>query len=267
MEVIIEDAEAKDFSNVGGMFDCTNVMCSVKIAPQEVAEKFQVTLGSIIIQPTFANEEREIKFIVGNATGLITFFNITISQINENQIFFDMLPVGIAESVEIEIEGAKVQALHVNGINHTFTFTAQGAGNNKIVIDDIETTPNNVTAFFTQTPDIQFATFGRSLEGNFTNTITQEQEEILYNYLELYNPNTNSVRLIKEDLKVDQQRAYEIIGKINVTGFYPTDLVLEKGGSFYKDLYSNSTSITDFFNNLRQKVVDTVDQVIVGDGD
>ena len=226
-----------------------------------------MTLGSIIIQPTFANQEREIKFVVGNATGLIKFFNITISQINENQIFFDMIPVGIAESVEIEIEGAKVQALHVNGINHTFTFTTQGNGNNKLVVDDVETTPNNVTAFFTQTADIQFATHGRSLEGDFINTLTQQEEEILYNYLELYNPNRNNIELIKKDLKIDKQKAYEIIGKINATGFYPTDLVLEKGGGFYKDLYLSSASINDFYNNLRQKVVDTVDQVIVGDGD
>ena len=243
-------------------------MCSVKIAPNQVAEKFQITLGSIIIQPTFANEEREIKFIVGNATGLITFFNITISQINENQIFFDMIPVGIAESVEIEIEGAKVEALHVNGINHTFTFSAQGAGNSKLVVDDNETTPSNVTAFFVQTPDIQFATLGRSLEGNFTNTLTNEQNEIFYNYLELYNPETTTISEIVVDIKTDLQRVYEIIGKINVTGFYDsTNPNLEGGGGHYKDLYLNSTSITDFFDNLLQKVRDTVDLVIVGDGD
>ena len=224
-------------------------------------------LGSLIIQPTFANENREIKFIVGNATGAITFFNITISQINENQIFFDMLPVGIAESVEIEVEGAKLFEMHVNGINHTFTFTATGNGNNKIVIDDIETTPNNVTAFFTQTPDIQFATTGRSLEGNFTNTLTTQQEEILYNYLEFYEPNSSILGEIIPDLKVDQQRAYEIIGKINKTGFYTTDLNLQKGAGFYKDLYLTSISITDFYNNLLQKVKDTAGQVVVGDGD
>jgi len=262
MEVIIDDAEAKDFSNVGGMFDCTNVMCSVKIAPQEVAEKFQVTLGSIIIQPTFANEEREIKFVVGNATGLITFFNITISQINENQIFFDMLPVGIAESVEIEIEGAKVQALHVNGINHTFTFTPNGNGVSKIIIDDNETTPSNVTAFFVPTANIDFATFGRSLEGNFTNTLTTDQEEIFYNYLEFYEPNSKILGEIIPDIKNDQQRAYEIIGKINTTGFYTPNANLEAGAGFYKDLYLNSTSITEFYNNLLQKVNDTKTQVV-----
>jgi len=73
---------------------------------------------------------------------------------------------------------------------------------------------------------------------------------------------------IVTDLKIVQQKAYEIIGKINVTGFYDsTNPNLEGGGGHYKDLYLNSTSITDFFDNLLQKVRDTADLVIVGDGD
>jgi len=173
-----------------------------------------------------------------------------------------MIPVNQFESVEIEIEGAKLFEMHVNGINHTFTFTPAGQGNNKLNIPKEEGTPNNVTAFFTQTPDIEFATFGRSLEGNFTNTLTNEQNEIFYNYLELYNPNSITMSEIVIDIKTDQQRAYEIIGKINKTGFYDsTNPNLEGGGGHYKDLYNNSTSITDFFDNLLQKVRDTADLV------
>ena len=220
---VVPQAEGKDFSNVGGDFDCTNVQCNVKIAPNQVAEKFQVTLGSIIIQPTFANEEREIKFVVGNATGNIHFFNITISQINENQIFFDMIPVGIAESTEIEIEGAKLFEIHVNGINHTFTFTPQGAGNNKIVIDDIETTPNNVTAFFTQTPNIQFATFGRSLEGDFINNFTAIEFARVHGIAEHYNLSNENIRKIIDFTTIDGQKAYEIAGKM----FIPVDFTPE----------------------------------------
>jgi len=250
---VVPQAEGKDFSNVGGSFDCINVQCNVKIAPQQVAEKFQVTLGAFIIQPTFANEEREIKFVVGNATGNIHFFNITISQINENQIFFDMLPVGIAESVEIEIEGAKVQALHVNGINHTFTFTAQGAGNNKIVIDDIETTPNNVTAFFTQTPNIQFATFGRSLEGDFVNNFTKIEFDRVQGIAEHYISSEN-VRKIIDFTTIDGQKAYEIAGKMFIPIDFTPEANLTKAGQAYIDGIGNSTSFAEIFDKIEQRM-------------
>jgi len=254
MEVIIDDAEAKDFSNVGGDFDCINVQCSIKIAPQQVAEKFQITLGSIIIQPTFANENREIKFIVGNATGLITFFNITISQINENQIFFEMLPVGIAESVEIEIEGAKVQALHVNGINHTFTFSSQGAGNNKIVIDDNETTPSNVTAFFIQTPIIEFATHGRSLEGDFINNFTKIEFDRVLTLAEHYNLSPQNKGKIFQLTQTDGQKAYEIAGKM----FLPLDFTpqanLTQAGQAYIDGIGNATKFSEIFDKIEERI-------------
>ncbi len=265
MEVIIEDAEAKDFSNVGGMFDCTNVMCSVKIAPQQVAEKFQVTLGSIIIQPTFANENREIKFVVGNATGLITFFNITISQINENQIFFDMLPVGIAESVEIEIEGAKVQALHVNGINHTFTFSAQGNGVSKIVIDDIETTPSNVTAFFVPTNDIQFATFGRSLEGDFINNFTKDEFDRVQGLAEMYNLLEVNIDKIISLTTIDRQKAYEIAGKLNLGLDFTPESNLTKAGQAYIDGIGNSTTFAELFDQIEERIRNETGTGGVGD--
>jgi len=254
MEVIIEDAQAKDFSNVGGSFDCEDVQCNIKMAPQQVAEKFQITLGSLIIQPTFANEEREIKFVVGNATGNIPFFNITISEINENQIVFDMIPVGIAESVEIEIEGAKLFEIHVNGINHTFTFTAQGAGNSKIVIDDIETTPNNVTAFFVQTPDIQFATFGRSLEGDFVNNFTEIEFARVHGIAENYNLSKENIQKIRDLTEIDGQKAYEIAGKMIIPLGFTPEANLTQAGQAYVDGIGNSTSFSEIFDKIEQRM-------------
>jgi len=253
MEVIIEDAQAKDFSNIGGSFDCDEVQCNIKMGSQQVAEKFQVTLGALIIQPTFANEEREIKFVVGNATGNIPFFNITISEINENQIFFEMIPVGIAESVEIEIEGAKLFEIHVNGINHTFTFTTQGAGNNKIVIDDIETTPNNVTAFFVQSPDIEFATHGRSLEGDFINNFTKLQREHVLGWVENFNVPFAVQDQLFTSTVIDGQKTYEIAGKMKL-GFFGNDPLTISAGTAYVKAVNGSTTFLEIFDKLEEEV-------------
>lgn len=250
---VVPQAEGKDFSNVGGSFDCVDVQCNIKIAPQQVAEKFEITLGSLIIQPTFANEEREIKFVVGNATGNIPFFNITISQINENQIVFDMIPVGIAESIEIEIEGSKLFEIHVNGINHTFTFTAQGAGNSKIVIDDIETTPNNVTAFFTQNANIQFATFGRSLEGDFVNNFTKIEFDRVQGIAEHY-LSVENVRKIIDFTVNDGQKAYEIAGKMIIPIGFTPEANLTQAGQAYIDGIQNSTSFAEIFDKIEQRM-------------
>ncbi len=250
---VVPQAEGRDFSNVGGSFDCVDVQCNIKMAPQQVAEKFEITLGSLIIQPTFANEEREIKFVVGNATGNIPFFNITISQINENQILFDMIPVGIAESVEIEIEGSKVQALHVNGINHTFTFSAQGAGNSKIVIDDIETTPNNVTAFFTQTTDIQFASHGRSLEGDFINNFTKLQREQVLGWVENFNVPFAVQDQLFISTVIDGQKTYEIAGKMKL-GFFGNDPLTISAGNAYVKAVNGSTTFLEIFDKLEEEV-------------
>ena len=238
---------------MGGSFDCTNVQCNIKIAPQQVAEKFQVTLGSFIIQPTFANEEREIKFVVGNATGVITFFNITISQINENQIFFDMIPVNQFESVEIEIEGAKLFEIHVNGINHTFTFTPQGQGNNKLNIPKEEGTPNNVTAFFTQTTDIEFATHGRSLEGDFINNFTKLQREHVQGWVEHFNLAKSIRDQIFNSAIIDGQKTYEIAGKLKL-GFFGNEPLTIDAGTAYVKAVNGSTTFLEIFDKLEEEV-------------
>ena len=191
-------------------------------------------------------------------------FNITLNFINEQEVHFDVDPDQQAEfELEIVITTQNLTAIEVNGVNQTIEFPSPNT--NKVTVDDVIT---GFKLFLPQNELTTFATLGRSFEGDFLNTLTNEQTEIFYNYLELYNPNSTTMSEIVVDLKTEQQKAYEIIGKINKTGFYDsTNPNLEGGGGHYKDHYNNSTDITDFFDNLLQKVRDTADLVIVGDGD
>ncbi len=191
-------------------------------------------------------------------------FNITLNFINEQEVRFDVDPDQQSEfELEVSVTTRNLTAIEVNGVNQTITFPS--ATVNKVTVDDVIT---DFKLFLPQNELTTFATLGRSFEGDFLNTLTNEQTEIFYNYLELYNPNSTTISEIVTDLKIVQQKAYEIIGKVNATGFYDsTNPNLEGGAGHYKDLYDNSTDITDFFDNLLQKVRDTADLVIVGDGD
>lgn len=216
----------------------------------------------MLIQPTFGNEVRKIKFELEDIVG---DFNATFTIINEQIIVIDVIPDQTNAKLKFNIEGSLVDAVEIDGVNRTITFNPTGSGESEVEFTD---EPFGIMKIFLpQNADTSFATFGRSLEGDFLNTLTTQEEEIFYNYLEFYEPSSTVLAELITDLKVDQQKAYEVIGKINKTGFYTTNANLEKGGGFYKDLYLSSTSITDFYNNLLQKVRDTASQVVVGDGD
>jgi len=198
-------------------------------------------------------------------------YNMTLVYVDEQQAKFTLqFGAGSPSDPRIFVNGTILDGVALDNTNVTEggNFWTYTAGNvNRIDVHNAVGTAQNFTVYFPQNPDTAFATQGRLLEGNFLNTLTTEQEEIFYSYLELYNPSSTVIAELITDLKVDQQKAYEIIGKINKTGIYTADTSLQKGGGFFKDLYKSSTSIDDFYDNLLQKVRDTADQVIIGDGD
>jgi len=165
-----------------------------------------------------------------------------------------MIPVGIAESIEIEFEGSKLFEIHVNGINHTFTFATQGTGTNKIIIDDNETTPSNVTVFFQESSLTQFATFGRSLEGDFINNFTTDEFNRVFSLAEHYNLSLENIQKIKNFTTIDGQKAYEIGGKMFVPlGFTPQNN-LTQAGQAYIDGIGNSTTFAEIFDKIEERI-------------
>jgi len=192
-------------------------------------------------------------------------FMATFTIINEQIIVIDVIPDQSNAKLKFNIDGSLVDAVEIDGVNRTITFNPVGSGESEV--EFVDEPFGIMKIFLPQNADTTFATLGRSFEGDFLNTLTTQEEEIFYNYLEFYEPSSTILSEIITDLKVDQQKAYEIIGKINKTGFYTPNANLQQGGGFYKDLYMSSTSITDFYNNLLQKVRDTAGQVVIGDGD
>jgi len=162
-----------------------------------------------------------------------------------------MIPVNAFESVEIEIEGSKLQALHVNGINHTFTFLGN---NNKLNIAKEEGTPNNVTALFIPTPDIQFATHGRSLEGNFLNNFTKVEFDRVHGLAEHYNLSEQNINKIIELTKIVGQKAYEIAGKMIIPLNFTTEANLTKAGNAYINGIGNATTFAEIFDKIELEI-------------
>ena len=153
------------------------------------------------------------------------------------------------------IPAPKVDEIHVNGINHTFTFETQGNGNSKLTVGDAETTPSNVTVFFVSTSDIQFATFGRSLEGDFVNNFTKDEFDRVQGLAEHYNLDRSNIENIINFTTIDQQKAYEIAGKMKLElGFITPDANLTKAGQAYIDGIGNSTSFAEIFDKIEERI-------------
>lgn len=252
---VVPQAEARNISNVQEALSNGNFFNSAsQVAVEKISCLF--SLDICVIQPTFGNENRSFE-PVGNPSN----YNLTLNYIDELKANFTIFPQ--VNNVRIEINGTQLVTVTLDNANVT-----EGGGGDWIYIgalniNRIEVNQRtNFTIYFPQNDDTAFTTHGRSLEGNFLNNLTTDQEEIFYNYLEFYEPNSKILGEIIPDIKNDQQRAYEIIGKINTTGFYTPNANLEAGAGFYKDLYLNSTSITEFYNNLLQKVNDTKSQVV-----
>jgi len=59
----------------------------------------------------------------------------------------------------------------------------------------------------------------------------------------MFNPSSTNLNEVLIDLKTDQQKIYEIIGKLQVGGFYPVDSGLTNGTNIYFNHYNQSTTI------------------------
>jgi len=109
------------------------------------------------------------------------------------------------------------------------------------------------------TADSQFATHGRSLEGDFLNTLSEIDNDYIIDLLEAFNPNSANLNEVLIDLKTDSQRVYEIIGKAQLGGFYPVDSGLTNGTTIYFNHYNQSSTIQEFINTIENEVRNATD--------
>lgn len=243
-------AYAEDISNQSGSVTCGVSTCVYTVGPNVSVEDFNFELEDVLVRPSFGNEIRKIKFEIEDID--TTDLTVTLTVINELVIIIDAVPDQSAPKMKFEIEGSIVDDIQLNDVSQAFTFNPQGAGSSSIETEELPF--DTIKIFLPQNVDTNFATHGRNLEGSFLNTLTFQQQERFWNLMELYNPSPAALEEIIIDLNTNKKRANEVIGKMNVGGFYNTSQAITNASITYRNHYDNSVSIEDFFDDLRQEV-------------
>jgi hypothetical protein len=176
-------------------------------------------------------------------------FNITLNFINEKQINFDVNPDQQAEfELEITVTTQPIEAVEINGVNQTITIIGNS---NKVTVDALIT---DFKIFLPQNSNTEFATFGRTLEGDFLNNFTKSEFDRVQGLAEHYNLSRDNINRIINFTTIDGQKAYEIAGKMIVPLGFSPEGNLTKAGQAYKDGIGNSTNFAELFDKIEQRI-------------
>jgi hypothetical protein len=177
-------------------------------------------------------------------------FNITLNFINEQEVHFDVDPDQQAEfELEIIVTTQNLTAIEVNGVNQTITFPS--ANSNKVVLDAVIT---DFKLFLPQNSLTEFATFGRTLEGDFLNNFTKDEFDRVQGLAEHYNLLESNIDQIINFTTIDFQKAYEIAGKLNVPLGFTGEANLTKAGQAYIDGIGNATTFAEMFDKIEERI-------------
>ncbi len=177
-------------------------------------------------------------------------FNITLNFINEQLVVFDVNPDQQAEfELEIVIVTQNLTAIEVNGVNQTITFPS--ANTNKVTLDALIT---DFKLFLPQNSLTEFATFGRSLEGDFLNNFTKIEFDRVQGLAEHYNLLVSNIDQIINFTTIDFQKAYEIGGKLNLGLGFTAESNLTKAGQAYIDGIGNATTFAEMFDKIEERI-------------
>ncbi len=251
--------EARNISQVQEALDNGNFF---KFASNVAVEKLTCifSLDVCVIQPTFANENRSFEPIPNPSN-----YNLTLVYIDELKANFTTFPQ--VNNVRIEINGTELLTVTLDNVNVT-----EGGGGDWVYIgaqniNRIEVNQRtNFTVYFPQNADTAFATHGKSLEGNFLNNFTKTEFERVFSLAEHYNILSENIQRIINFTTIDQQKAYEIAGKLKIPqGFLTPDANLTKVGQAYVDGIGNSTTFAEIFDKIEDRIRNETGSGGVGD--
>ena len=97
-------------------------------------------------------------------------------------------------------------------------------------------------------------TQGAILEANPTNSFTLIQKQIFSQTTEGFNLNTASIRLIMDDIEINNLNAYQIIDKMK-NGVYDSTQKMKNAGAFYGTEYLQYNNLDFFIGNITSDVI------------
>jgi len=213
------------------------------------------------IQPTVANEFRiySARAIGDN----FATYNFTVNYVDEQKINFTITRTLISpeNNVRFIINGTQLAMVTIDGVNQTLGANwIYNAGQQFNRIDILD--KNIFGVYFPQNNNTQFATLGRSIEGNFVSSFDDKKYEKFVNIIELFNPDTTKASKLLNLLKDDREKIYHIILKVLLDKFDVNADVVKKSIRNYLDHYNTEANIDNFLNKLetftRSKIPDNL---------
>jgi len=155
--------------------------------------------------------------------------------------------------LKFNIDGSLVDAVEIDGVNRTITFNPAGSGESEVEFTD---EPFGIMKIFLpQNADTTFATFGRTLEGDFLNNYTKIEFERVQGLAEHYNLLPSNIATIINLATIDKQKTYEIAGKMKLElGFFTPDTNLTKAGIAYINGIGNATLFAEIFDKIELEI-------------
>jgi len=176
----------------------------------------------------------------------------TFTIINEQIIIIDVIPDQSNAKLKFNIDGSQLVAVEIDGVNRTLTFNPVGSGETEVEFTD---EPFGIMKIFLpQNSLTNFATFGRTLEGDFLNNFTKTEFERVFSLAEHYNLSPENIQKIKNFTTIDNQKAYEIAGKMLVPLGFTAQANLTQAGQAYIDGIGNSTTFAEIFDKIEQRI-------------
>ena len=187
----------------------------------------------------------------------------TFTIINEQIIVIDVIPDQTNAKLKFNIDGSLVDGVEIDGVNRTITFNPVGSGESEV--EFVDEPFGIMKIFLPQNANTEFATFGRTLEGDFLNNFTTDEFNRVFSLAEHYNLSLENIQKIKNFTTLDGQKAYEIAGKMFVPLGFTPQANLTQAGQAYIDGIGNSTTFAEMFDKIEDRIRNETGSGGVGD--
>lgn len=271
--ISIEDVEAKDYTGNEVLKRsvwfkvATNHTVSV-----EYADCFDQG-GSMYgcgMQPTNANEFRVFQF--RTESNVEAPYNATILYADEQKSVWTLQYNASSPSdPRLLVNGTVLSGIALNNQNFTeggsiWNYLG-GAQANQIELNAQGQTADNFTVYYPQNNNTEFATLGRSIEGNYLNNFTKIIKEKILGWYEHYNPTPERADKLIDLLENDQDTLYRIILKKLLNQFDDSQADdVKKYGKQLLLAYKEKFTIPEIVEKIENKVRnDTGDSFGSGD--
>lgn len=231
----------------------------IVVEDAQIVDEGGNTFG-LTMNPTVANENR--GYSARTVSQVESPYGMTLMYVDEQRSTWTIQNDGSTTDPRIFVNGTQLDVVQVNGVNIT-----EGAGNgiwtytagnqNRVNLFLGPTLATDITFYFPQNNFTEFATIGRTLEGNHLSGHSIKVIYKILNYLEPFNPNPDKLGKLEKLLVDDKEKLYNILLKVFKNKFDSNPSKMKQAAKVFLDRYKeakNDGNLDQFYQDIRQKI-------------